>query len=175
MCSVRSVVIAAVVTAAALISAATASQSDSPKSSGSQELFDELASKDSTFFEAVFTTCDLDSIGKLITDDFEFYHDKWGQIANSKLEFVESIRNLCARQESGVDYRARRELARDSVAVYPLTNYGAIQMGTHRFYRVTGGQEDKLTEVATFTHLWKKDNGDWKLSRVLSYDHKQAE
>lgn len=27
-------------------------------------------------------------------------------------------------------------------------------------------------EIAKFTNLWKKDENGWKMSRVLSYDHK---
>jgi hypothetical protein len=141
----------------------------------SQELFAELAYQDSVFFDAVFNTCNFEKVGEFITDDFEFYHDKWGLMATAKTQFVESIKNLCERQKQGIDYRARRELVKSSVAVYPLHNYGAIQMGVHRFYKKTEGKEDQLTEVAQFTHVWKNDHGKWKISRVLSYDHKPAE
>jgi len=48
-------------------------------------------------------------------------------------------------------------------------------MGVHRFYAITEGKEDELTEVAQFTHVWKKDAGNWKIARVLSYDHKPTE
>jgi ketosteroid isomerase-like protein len=138
----------------------------------SQELFDEIASNDSALFEAVFDKCDFDRVGDLITDDFEFYHDKWGQIATSKEQFVESIRNLCERQKQGIDFRSRRELVKGSLAVYPLNNYGAVEVGVHRFYAISEGKEDKLTETARFTHVWKKDNGRWRVARVVSYDHK---
>jgi hypothetical protein len=69
--------------------------------------------------------------------------------------------------------RVKRELVAGSVSVYPLNNYGAIQMGEHRFYVVSNGKEN-LAEVAKFVHLWKKENGAWKLARVLSFDHKPA-
>jgi len=147
----------------------------SPESAIAQQLFDELAYQDSVLFDAIFNTCNLEKIGELVTDDFEFYHDKWGLIATTGAQFVESIKNLCERQAKGVDYRARKELVKGSMTVYPLNNYGAIQMGVHRFYAKTEGKEDKLTEVAKFTHVWKKDAGKWKIARVLSYDHKPAE
>ena len=76
---------------------------------------------------------------------------------------------MCERQQKGIDYRARRVLVRNSLEVYPLNNYGAVQMGVHRFYPLVKG---KPNEVAKFTHLWKKESGEWKLARVLSYDHK---
>jgi Domain of unknown function (DUF4440) len=139
-----------------------------------QELFDEIAANDSALFEAVFSTCNFDKIGELVTEDFEFYHDKWGLTATSGAQFVEAIRNLCERQKQGVDFRARRELVKDSMAVYPLNNYGAIQVGVHRFYAIAEGKKDQLTETARFTQVWKKDNGKWRVARVLSYDHKLA-
>lgn len=147
----------------------------SPDPSASQKLFEELAEKDLALFDAVFNTCNLETLGELITEDFEFYHDKHGQIAKSRTEFVEAIRTTCERQKKGLDYRARRELVKGSVVVYPLNKYGAIQMGVHRFYAKAEGKEDRLTEVAKFTHVWKKDGDQWRVSRVLSYDHKPAE
>jgi hypothetical protein len=159
----------------AVVSTTVFSQSNGRTVLASQVLFAELAYQDSVFFDAVFNTCNFEKVGEFITDDFEFYHDKWGLIATSRTEFVESIKNLCERQKQGIDYRARREIVKSSVAVYPLNNYGAIQMGVHRFYRKTEDKAEQLTEVAQFTHVWKKNNGEWKISRVLSYDHKPAE
>jgi hypothetical protein len=44
-------------------------------------------------------------------------------------------------------------------------------MGVHRFYPLIKGKSNKN---ANFTHLWKKENGEWRLARVLSYDHKNS-
>ncbi len=55
--------------------------------------------------------------------------------------------------------------------VFPLNNYGAIETGVHRFYAVSKGKPNTLTEVAQFTHVWKEENGQFRLARVLSYDH----
>ncbi len=158
--------------AVGLFCTTAAAQSQSPRSSASQQMFDELAVKDGELFGAVFNNCNPDKLKELLTEDFEFYHDKFGQIAKSGAEFVEAIRGMCERQKKGTDYRARRELVKNSLQVYPLNNYGAIQTGAHRFYKLTEGKKDELTETAVFTHLWKKDNGQWKLARVLSYDHR---
>lgn len=168
---VNSVIIAAVfVSAALMFSVATVTaQAISSKSSASRLVFDELAARDNELFDTIFNKCNVERLGELITEDFEFYHDKSGQVAKSGKEFVDSIRNLCERQSKGIDHRARRVLVRNSLAVYPLNNYGAVQMGVHRFYPLIKG---KSNEVAKFTHLWKKENGEWRLARVLSYDHK---
>lgn len=171
MRSANSIITAAVVVAVMFSATTVPAQSSSAKTSASRQLFAELAMKDSELFDTIFNKCNVERLGELITEDFEFYHDKSGQVAKSGKEFVDSIRNLCERQKTGVDYRARRVLVRNSLAVYPLNNYGAVQMGVHRFYPLTKG---KSNEIAKFTHLWKKENGEWRLARVLSYDHKNT-
>jgi hypothetical protein len=175
LCSANSIIAAAAAVVAAvtvMFSATTVTaQSNSSKIPASRQLFSELAVKDRELFDTIFNKCDVDRLGELITEDFEFYHDKSGQVAKSGKEFVDSIRNLCERQNTGIDHRARRVLVRNSLAVYPLNNYGAVQMGVHRFYPLIKG---KSNEIAKFTHLWKKENGEWRLARVLSYDHKNT-
>jgi hypothetical protein len=111
-------------------------------------------------------------LATLVTEDFEMYHDKGGLIATSGAQFVKSIEGMCARRKTGEDYRARRELVAGSMKVYPLNNYGAVQVGEHRFYQLLPGKPEKLVEVALFTQVWKKGAGSWKLARVLSYDHR---
>lgn len=141
----------------------------------SQEVFDALLEKDGQLFDAVFTACDADALVALVTDDFEFFHDKGGQTANSGAEFVASIRAMCERRKTGEDFIARRELERDSLSVHLLGGYGAMQMGTHRFYAIVPGKPDRLTEVGKFIDVWQQVDGAWKLARVISYDHRLAE
>lgn len=148
-------------------------QTAPPADSDAQRaMFEELAEKDRILFRAVFDTCDLETLAGLLADDLEFYHDKWGMIADSGAKLVANIKDGCERQKTGENFLARRELVPGSLVVYPLNNYGAIQMGEHRFYRLTQGKPDELTETARFTNVWKKEGDKWKLARVLSYDHK---
>jgi hypothetical protein len=156
-----------------VFSDAAAAQSNNVESSAPKQMFEELVERDKVLFDSVFKTCNIEKIGELVTEDFEFYHDRAGQNANSGKQFVNSIREACEKRKTGADVRLRRELVENSLQVYPLNNYGAIQMGVHRFYVLTEGKE-QLAEIAKFTHLWKKENGVWKLARVLSYDHKPA-
>jgi hypothetical protein len=114
-------------------------------------------------------------VGAAVTEDFEFYHDKHGLTATSRDQFVQSLRGLCERQASGEDFRARRELVRESLAVYPLNNYGAVEVGVHRFYALIEGGPDRLTETSRFTTVWKKEGDSWRMARALSYDHQLAE
>jgi ketosteroid isomerase-like protein len=140
--------------------------------SQTQELYDEIAAMDARLFAAVFDTCDIATLATLVTDDFEFFHDKDGLSSTSGAQFVKALEGTCGRQKTGEDYRARRELVPGSMQVYPLNNYGAIQVGRHRFYQLLPGEPEKLVEVSQFTNVWKKDATGWRLARVLSYDHK---
>jgi hypothetical protein len=136
-----------------------------------KELFDEVAAADQALFSAFFDRCDTALLATLVTDDFEMFHDKNGYIAKSGKEFIDAITGTCARQKTGEDYRARRELVPGSLKVYPLNNYGAVEVGLHRFYQLLPGKPEKLIEVSQFTQVWKKEASGWKLARVLSYDH----
>ncbi len=143
--------------------------------STSAELVAEITNADRILFDAVFNNCDLEASQHLVTDDFEFYHDKWGKIADSGTEFLSSVEDMCKGRETGKNVKARRELLADSVQIYPLNNYGAVQIGTHKFYGLPEGKEPVLRETGQFTHIWQKIGGEWKLARVLSYDHKPAQ
>lgn len=133
-------------------------------------LTDEVAALDAQLFDAIFTHCNADEVARLVVDDLEFYHDKWG--FDPSVNFVESIRGMCKRVQSGEDFRARRELVAGSLEVYPIRDYGAFETGAHRFYRVEAGKPDVLTETGKFAQLWKRgEDGKLRLARVISYDH----
>lgn len=137
------------------------------------EVFEALRVQDSLLFGLGFNQCDTALLSRITHEDFEFYHDQSG-VTDSHQSFVQSIVGLCK-----MDYKATRELVPNSLSVHILRNngriYGAIQNGKHRFY---GEQDDKpkyLTSTAEFTHLWLLDDEVWKLSRVLSFDHRSPE
>ena len=140
-----------------------------------QQQFDEVAAADQALFSAFFDRCDTQTLAKMVTDDFEMFHDKNGYMAKSGKDFLDAIAGTCARQKTGEDYRSRRELVPGTLKVYPLNNYGAVEIGVHRFFQLLPGKPEKLVEVSQFTHVWKKEESGWKLSRVLSYDHRLTE
>ena len=137
-----------------------------------QALHDEIAAADQALFSAFFDRCDVETLKTMVTDDLEMFHDKNGYMTMSGKEFIDGIVASCARQKTGEDYRARRELVAGTLRVYPLNNYGAVETGMHRFYQLLPGKPEKLVEVSQFTHVWKKEESGWKLARVLSYDHR---
>lgn len=141
----------------------------------SQKLFDEIAEQDRNLFDIVFIRCDADALAGMLADDFEFYHDTFGQIASSPQQFVDSIRQGCEAQKKGTNVRARRELIPGTLAVYPMNNYGAIETGSHRFFGLEPGKPDQLRESGKFFQAWKQVDGKWKLARVFSFDHHPAE
>ena len=128
-------------------------------------LFNTLKAKDSLLFEVGFNQCDLGQIEKVLPDKFEFYHDKNG-ITTSKAAFVKLLKeNLCSSGKNITE----RVLEKESLEVFPLYEqgelYGAVQTGRHSFDNTT----------AQFTHLWLLENGEWRPSRIISYDHKVNE
>jgi CubicO group peptidase (beta-lactamase class C family) len=140
----------------------------------SSALYKTIKEKDSLLFTIGFNTCDITQFKKLLHDDFEFYHDQGG-ITSSKSEFIKSIQNgLCK-----LNYKPKRVLDEKSVEIYPLKNkgvlYGAIESGIHSFYALEENQEAYLTSIAKFTHVWLLENGNWKLSSGVSFDHKDVE
>lgn len=138
----------------------------------SSELYKVLKANDSLLFTVGFNTCDISQFENLVSDTFEFYHDEAG-ITSSKEAFIASIRDgLCKMQ-----YKPRRVLINRSLEVFPLMKngqlYGAVQKGEHEFFAIEQNKPERLTSRAQFTHLWLLEAGKWKLSRVISYDHKQ--
>jgi Domain of unknown function (DUF4440) len=123
------------------------------------ELTKAIMTLDKELFDA-YNTCNLEKLGTLVVDDLEFYHDKTG-LAVGKQVFLDAIKNnICGK--------VTRQLVAGSLEVYPLHGYGAVEIGTHRFYHP--GMEGPAGE-AKFVTLWQYKDGAWKVSRVISYDH----
>src|SRR5829696_8245872 len=107
------------------------------------ELYEALLQQDRALFEAAFNRCQPDALPRLVHPEFEFLHDKGGRIASSGDEFIASVREMCEKRKTGENFTARRELVDASVTVHPMAGYGAMQMGTHRFYAVQPGKPDR--------------------------------
>ena len=124
-------------------------------------LFNKIAHLDSVLFNA-FNGRDIEIFKKLFTTDLEFYHDKGGLTGYEYT--IQSLKNTAARNDG-----LKRELVLGSLEVYPIKDYGAIQIGAHRFCHLENGKQDCGT--FKFVHIWKKFGNDWKITRVVSYDH----
>jgi ketosteroid isomerase-like protein len=128
------------------------------------DLYNEIAFADSCLFTA-FNRCDSLTYKKYFTDDLEFYHDTGGLTVSLKNELKSFITN-CA-----TDLHLRRELIKNTLEVEPIKDYGAIQIGSHRFYHTNKDGTEILNGTYKFVHVWQKKNGEWKISRVISYGH----
>lgn len=124
-------------------------------------LYKEIIHMDSLLFDA-FNSQNIEKLKVLFSTDVEFYHDTGGLT-----EYKQTIENFkkLFEQNKGL----RRTLIPGSVEIYPIKEYGAIQIGSHRFCHVENGKDDCGT--FKFTNIWHKDKGVWKLRRVISYDH----
>lgn len=112
---------------------------------------------DSIFFTA-YNTCDLEQQAALISEDIEFFHDTGG-LSASKTDIIEALKtNICGK--------VTRELIKGSIEVYPINNYGVVQMGYHKFYN--NQEPDAISNPSKFVTIWKKDNEDWKMTRIIS-------
>lgn len=150
-----------------LLTCSSSAQSD--KNSQKKDITKTILKLDTEFWEA-YNSCDLETFKTFLTDDLEFYHDKGGLTISSSKLMKQVADGLCGNKNSVL----RREVIEGSVNVYPLNNYGAIISGEHFFYLKENNNEESLVEKAKFTHVWRLENKQWKMSRVLSYDHQPA-
>ena len=136
-----------------MIQAQTVTSSDS--------LLKTIQSLDTQLFEA-YNHCDLQKFRSLLADDLEFYHDIGG-FSRGPQATVEGVKNnICGK--------VTRELVQGTLEVYPIANYGAVEIGVHRFHH-PGHENTEAVGEAKFVQLWQKQNGVWKLTRVISFDH----
>jgi hypothetical protein len=124
-------------------------------------LFSKIAQMDSALFDA-YNSKNLDLLKTFFTKDLEWYQDNGGLMAYEEVfTNFQSIFNK--------DYDLKRNLIEESLVVHPIKGFGAIEIGQHQFKHIENGK----LEVGTFKFLmiWKNDNGHWKISRVVSFDH----
>lgn len=121
------------------------------------ELFAEIKAMDKKFFDA-YNNCDMEKQASIYSDDIEFFHDKGG-LMTSKKELLEATENnICGK--------VTRELIDGTVEVYPIKGYGAVQIGFHKFYN--NQEPDAESIPSKFITVWQNDNGNWKMSKVIS-------
>jgi hypothetical protein len=134
----------------------------SPASKG---LYDTILHLDAVFFTA-FNTRNFDKLKTLLSENLEFYHDLGG-VTN----YNQNIEAFKKTFES--DRRVRRELVENTLEVYPIKDYGAVELGIHRFYATEKGQQERLSSEAKFVQVWQKKDGEWKITRIISYGHQE--
>jgi Domain of unknown function (DUF4440) len=143
-------------------------------------LFETMQALDTQLFAAA-NHCDYEKLTAMVDENLEFYHDQGGLMLGRRA-FLDSIKN----NTCGVMIR---ELVPMTLEVYPIKGYGGIEMGVHRFHHpghekefpaakqlgmtrfLDPGAAEWPVGEAKFLHIWQLKNGDWKLTRVVSYGH----
>jgi hypothetical protein len=115
---------------------------------------------DRLLFDA-YNRCDLERFGNLLEDGIEFYHDQGG--------LMQGRRSVIDATRSHICGKVRRELVAGSLQTFPLQGIGVVQLGSHRFCEIAAGA---CGGIARFVNLWRHENGEWRLARVISYDHR---
>ena len=132
-----------------------------------------ILEKDSIFWKG-YNSCDIAVMNQFLAEDIEFYHDKGGIELGSKNLNKGLKEGLCKTGKNHL----RREAIAGTIKVFPLMNngelYGAILSGEHLFY-IQEKDSERLDGQAKFNHLWLLKEGEWKMHRVLSYDHRAPE
>ncbi|MHA4806907.1 nuclear transport factor 2 family protein [Flavitalea flava] len=126
-------------------------------------IYMEIAHMDSVAFNA-FNARDFNTFKSVFSEDLEFYQDKTGFSTYSW-----NMENFRKHLED-LSKHVRRVLVEGTLQVYPISNYGAVEIGVHQFYGIENGQE-KLEATAKFITLWHRIDGQWKITREISYDH----
>jgi len=93
----------------------------------------------------------------------EFYHDTGGVTWTREAMLDNTRRYACGHYT--------RELVDGSLQVFPVKDFGAIAQGSHRFCDTASG---KCAGLADFVMLWRLHDGQWSITRVLSYGHRAA-
>lgn len=117
----------------------------------------EIEAMDSLFF-AAYNNCKMAVMDSIFSENIEFYHDQGG-LSTSKSDLMLALKNnICGK--------VTRHLLAGSIEVYPIANYGAVEMGVHRFHN--SQEKENPIRYSKFVHIWKKENSGWKLTRVIS-------
>ena len=124
-------------------------------------LFNTIYLLDSTWF-AAFNKKDVKVFSTYVDRSLEFYHDKTGL---TDYEYnIKAFDNILKNVPD-----LKRTLLKETMEVYPIPNYGAVQIAQHRFCHMENGKMD--CGIFKFIHIWKKTDNGWKVTRIISVDH----
>jgi CubicO group peptidase (beta-lactamase class C family) len=127
-------------------------------------LRDQILAADRQLFDA-YNTCDIARFGRSFTPDLEFFHDTTGLTGRDWM--LDALQKRCAEAT-----KYHRSLDEQSVQIFPVPGYGAMEIGRHRFYETRPDGSEQLDATPGFANVWKQTADGWRLARVLSYGHR---
>lgn len=128
-----------------------------------QQLYNTIAHMDSVMFNA-FNSRNLEVMNTLFTPDVEFYND--GKGVTGYEATMAGFKGIFENKQAA---DLRRDLLKETLEVYPMPGFGAIEMGTHKFTHTENGKE--IVGLMKFVHVWQYKDGQWKVTRVVSVGH----
>jgi len=120
-----------------------------------------ISGLDAALFDA-FNTCDLAALGNLVAEDLEFFHDNDGLSVGKQTFLASTRKNICGK--------VRRDLVPGTLEVYRLGDYGALEIGVHRFHH-PGRDDTEPVGESKFIIIWQRTDRTWKMTRTISYAH----
>jgi hypothetical protein len=124
-------------------------------------LYQTITQLDADVFGAM-NRCDMDKFSSYWAEDLEFYQDKDGLSIGRKPMVDTTRNNVCGKFV--------RELVPGSIEVHAIPNYGAIEIGIHRFLHPYA-QDHGVIGEARFMNVWRLKDGHWQITRAFSYGH----
>jgi hypothetical protein len=119
----------------------------------------EIIEMDTLLFESAFNQYDATAFKKIISDDIEFYDDRYG------LHLSNDVKSKTLIEKYSRPQNVTRKLT--SCTIDKLGDFGAVQTGEHTFFI------NDIPDVSgKFIHIWERKDKDWKLKRIVSYGHK---
>lgn len=124
-----------------------------------QQLYETIVKQDSIFFDA-YNLCEtkLELYSDYYSENLEFYHDKGGLMTSKTDVILGTQKNICGK--------VTRHLKKGSIEVYPIKNYGAIEMGLHQFYNKA--EPNAIARDSKFIIFWRLTDNKWKIEKVVS-------
>jgi Domain of unknown function (DUF4440) len=124
-------------------------------------LYSKIKSLDSILFNA-YNLQDLTKMKSYFTKELEWYEDNGGllnyETVVAKFQAIFNKRN-----------KISIELIKETLEVHPIKDFGAVENAQYKFHHMEDG---KLKEgIFKFLIIWKNDRGNWKITRVVSFDH----
>ena len=124
-----------------------------------------IAALDGALFDA-FNRCadpaQLRAHARHFAPDVEFYHDTGGVTWTREAMLANTRTHACGRYT--------RSLVPGSLRVSPIKDFGAIATGVHRFCQAGAA---RCEGEADFAMVWRLRDGEWQVTRVLSYGHRR--
>ena len=149
-----------------LIAAMPLTQATAATPDSQDQLSTLIAQLDNEVFDA-FNRCSdpaqLQKHAGYFDANVEFYHDTGGVTWTRDAMLANTAKYACGN--------FTRELVPGTLKVYPIKDFGAIAQGVHRFCQTASGTCEGL---ADFTIVWRQQNGQWQITRVLSYGHRAS-